>query len=146
MNNNELEELEMEDIPVEELSGAVVMAGEPIEGYMPDDIRKWLEMDDSEERLASAMAAAHNKMAWLGHVLDDEEYSEEELERKEEEYNAWRTLEMVLIEEISKRLENENAKMGTRHITKGIGTYYIVKPFMERNDFIDGHGWWVKQS
>ena len=56
----------MENIPVDELSGAVVMASEPMEGYVPDDIRKWLEVDDSDERLAAAMAATHNKTAWLG--------------------------------------------------------------------------------
>lgn len=134
----------MEDIPVDEMSDAVVMASEPMEGYAPDDIRRWLEVDDSDERLASAMAEEHNKTAWLGHDLDDNEYGAEGLERKEKEYDVWRTLEKELIEEISKRLENENAKMGTRNIIKGIGTYYIVKPFMERNGFIDGRGWWVK--
>lgn len=134
----------MSRIPVDDWSGTVVMAGEPMKGYTPDDIRKWLETDDSDERLAAAMAATHNKTAWLGHDLDDEGYSAEELERMEKEYDTWQTLEKELIGEISKRLKNENVKKGTRHITKGSGTYYVVKPFMERNGFTNGCGWWVK--
>lgn len=36
--------------------------------------------------------------------------------------------------------ENES---GSHHVLSGIGTHYIVLPFMERNGFLDGSGWWI---
>ena len=30
-------------------------------------------------------------------------------------------------------------------VTSGKGMWYIVKPFMERNGFRDGAGWWVDE-
>lgn len=135
----------MDEILVDkELAGAVVMASEPIPGYTTEDIRRWLKVNDGDARLADAMAAVNNKTAWLGHDLDDEDCSAEELSRREEEHDAWWALQVELVQEIARRLENENRTLGTRHITKGIGFYNIIKPFMERNGYMDGRGWWVK--
>ena len=33
----------------------------------------------------------------------------------------------------------------TTYVTAGIGLRYIIKPFMERNGYRDGAGWWVKK-
>jgi hypothetical protein len=43
-----------------------------------------------------------------------------------------------------KILTDENRLKKTNHQLEG-GTHYIAKPFMERNGYYDGGGWWIKE-
>ena len=128
----------------EKLSKAAVLFKAPLEGYNPDEVRSWLAVDNSDAQLARAMASVNNQTGWLGHDIDDPDNDEETNNRIIAEHNAWWTLEKELVAEIICRLEHENKTAGTQHVTSGIGYYYVVKPFMERNGYRDGAGWWVK--
>lgn len=115
-----------------------IMTSEPIKNLTPDDIRNWLAQHNSEKSLANAFAQVHNQTAWLAHDLDDEENP-----CPREIYGEWRALECELCERIINILDKENEACDTRHITHGIGTHLIIQPFMQRNGYRDGSGWWI---
>lgn len=124
-------------------SDIVLMASEPLKGYTPETMRGMLTRYNTDDAVASIMAAVSNKTGWIGHDIDDPDNDEETNERIIAEYDAWWALEKELYAEIIRRLEEENRTKGTTHVTSGIGLHYIIKPFMERNGYRDGAGWWV---
>ena len=77
--------------------------------------------------------------------LDDRYKRKEDCEHDRSAVDSWYTLERYLVAEVIRRLEEENQTKGTTYLTTGIGTHYIIKPFMERNGFVDGAGWWIKE-
>lgn len=110
--------------------GAVVMASEPLPGITPE---KWLSMlgeSYGDVELATALAGAWNKCGWLGHDLDDDDYTQEMIS----EHDAWWALEEELIAEVARRM---NRECETPYVK-------LIAPFMERNGYRDGCGWWVK--
>ena len=127
----------------ENYSDIVVMASEPLKGYTPETMRGMLTRYNTDDAVASIMAAVSNKTGWIGHDIDDPDNDEETNERIIAEHDAWWALEKELYAEIIRRLEEENRTKGTTHVTSGIGLHYIIKPFMERNGYRDGAGWWV---
>ena len=126
-------------------SEIAIMASDPLEDYTPDIIRDVLTRYQTDEAIAAIMAAVANKTGWLGHDIDDPDNDEDINSRIIEEHDAWWVLEKELYVEIIRRLEEENRTKGTAYVTAGIGLRYIIKPFMERNGYIDGAGWWVKK-
>lgn len=126
-------------------SEIAIMASDPLEDYTPDIIRDVLTRYQTDEAIAAIMAAVANKTGWLGHDIDDPDNDEDINSRIIEEHDAWWVLEKELYVEIIRRLEEENRTKGTAYVTAGIGLHYIIKPFMERNGYRDGAGWWVKK-
>ena len=120
-----------------------IMASEPLKGYTPDTMREMLTRYNTDDAVAAIMAAVANKTGWLGHDIDDPDNDEETNSRIKAEHDAWWALEKELYAEIIRRLEEENQTKGTAYATSGIGLHYIIKPFMERNGYRDGAGWWV---
>ena len=120
-----------------------IMATEPLMGYMPDQIREIASKYDSDEALAAIYASVSNKAGWIGHDIGEPENDEETNNRLKKEFNEWWTLEKELYAEIVCRLQKENVEKRTKHITSGKGMWFVVKPFMERNGFRDGAGWWI---
>lgn len=109
----------------------VVMASEPLKSCTPYTIRNMLTRYQSDNVIAVIMAVAANKTGWIEHDIDDPENDEETDARIKAEYDAWRTLTRT---------------QGTSHVTSDIGLRYIIKPFMERNGFRDGAGWWINKG
>ena len=58
----------------------------------------------------------------------------------------WKTLDSELCSRIISILENENLEDSPLRKQEGKGTHYVVTPFMLRNGYIDGAGWWVYQD
>ena len=128
----------------EDLNKIAIMASEPLKGYTPDQMREMASKYDSDEALAAVYASVSNKTGWIGHDIGEPENDEETNNRLKKELDEWWKLEKELYAEIVSRLQKENAEKGTTYITSGKGRY-IVKPFMERNGFRDGAGWWVDE-
>ena len=126
-------------------SEIVIMASDPLKDYTPDIIREVLTRYQTDEAIADIMAVVANKTGCIGHDIDDPDNDEETNSRIIAEHNAWWVLEKELYAEIIRRLEEENRTKGTAYVTAGIGLHYIIKPFMERNGYRDGAGWWVKK-
>ena len=129
----------------EDLNKTAIMASEPLKGYTPDQMREMASKYDSDEALAAVYASVSNKTGWIGHDIGEPENDEETNNRLKKELDEWWKLEKELYAEIVSRLQKENAEKGTTYITSGKGMWYIVKPFMERNGFRDGAGWWVDE-
>ena len=122
-------------------NNAVVLTSEPLKGFTPADMRKWLRENDTENGLASVFASVHNQTGWLGHDLD--ELNEPELSVAEAAYNEWWKFQEVLYKKIITILQRENDAGFANHTITEKGLHYVVKPFMERNGYRDGGGWWV---
>ncbi len=118
-------------------SDIVVMGSEPIPGLSPEDIRRWYASHQDEKGLASALAAVSNKF-WR---VEDNEYDYEEGTPEYEESvritNEWGVLMDELQDKIFDILKTEHV-----HIPR-TGRIEVLKPFMERNGYYNGNGWWV---
>ena len=117
----------------------LIIDKDPFVGYTPDDIRNWLTKHNREDDIACVMMIVHNKVGMLSHLCDEGydpwvKYS----------YEEWYEIETDLVERIRGILSVENKTNGTNYTLDGIGTYYMIKPFMERNGYRDGAGWWIK--
>ena len=112
---------------------------EPFVGYMPHDVRAWVQEHHLESELACAMMIVHNRVGVLMHLCD--ESSDPWVDYA---FEAWHDIETELAARIREILADENRTKGTAHTLDGIGTYYMVKPFMERNGYRDGAGWWIR--
>lgn len=116
-----------------------VLTSEPLKGYTPEDVRTWLQDNTEESALAEALAQVHNKTGLMGHELDETDNA-----CFEKAYEEWWALEKELYAKIIKILEQENLKKQASHKIADKGLYYVVLPFMERNGYRDGAGWWIK--
>ena len=124
--------------------GAEILFSEPLEGFMPDDIRQWLSDHDNEHGLAVATARVHNKVGWLHHDLNDPDIPYT-LEIRAV-FDEWYSFEKELYERIITILRAENASGKANHTITEKGLHYVILPFMERNGFRDGSGWWVEKE
>lgn len=118
------------------------MASEPLEGYSADDYRKLCNSTLNEAQLAVLYAGAHNKTGWLMHDLDDEEADI----NTECVYQEWSAIEEELRGRIIAILEQEDPDKNRSQLSSKQGYYYIVKPFMLRNGFVDANGWWIRND
>ena len=122
----------------------VVMMSEPFDNVTPKDVRKWLkEGNYSEKSLAVALACAHNKFWWVEDDLYDYEENSEEYKSVLKVVNSWGEL----IKEIEKRISFILKKEGV-HIPKKVTILSIktLVPFMDRNGYYDGDGWWIEKE
>ena len=78
------------------------------------------------------------------HDLDDPDYDPIH-DKVKQSFAMWEELQDLLYEKIVNILRAEN-EAGSHHVLSGIGTHYIVLPFMEREGFRDGSGWWIKDE
>ena len=118
----------------------VVMASEPTPDCTPDELRAWYEEHNSEKDLATAYAAASNEFWWV----EDNEY---DYERGTKEYqeacritDSWGELMNELLQKIFGILRSEGVTIPES------GYITVLTPFMERNGFYDGQGWWISNK
>lgn len=123
----------------------IALCSEPLDGFSPTQVRSMFERYTSDDTVATILAGVSNEVGWLMHELDDPDNDEELVSTYRSLFDSWYALERDLVAEVIRRLEEENQTTGTKYLTTGIGTHYIIKPFMERNGFIDGAGWWIKE-
>ena len=108
------------------------MCEEPIPGVSADEWRSMLGEDCSEVALAASLAGAWNEAGWLADEVDDEACTEE-IKAK---HAAWWELQVELIKKVAAVLQREFAPPYNP----------LVTPFMIRNGYRDGCGWWVKDE
>lgn len=107
---------------------------------MSDDVRRWLEEEPSEERLALALSMVEKKAAFVR----DEVYEADDVW---EEYAAceWEDLVEELVYRIEAMLIAEN-QSGANHDLTARGWRQRIVPFMQRNGYEDCSGWWIKKK
>ncbi|MBQ6066348.1 MAG: hypothetical protein IJK89_05965 [Clostridia bacterium] len=119
----------------------LVFDREPFVGFMPDDLRDWLKTHRQESDIALLVKLIHEKTAYVADGSDETgdvwaHYA----------YEEWFELEIELIELIKEILSAENRTKGTNYPLEGLGTHYVIRPFMERNGYRDCSGWWIKEE
>lgn len=119
-----------------------ILIDEPLKDSTPEDIRSLLQYDQTEKTLATAMAAVANQTGWIGHSLDDPDNDAATNKAIELAFDEWWALEKELYVKISNILIRETPDMC---IPESTGWYYIILPFMTRNGYRDGGGWWIKE-
>lgn len=129
--------------PNHDYSRIIVPKDSPLWGTAPDEIRTLLQQDYSEKLLAAAMAAVSNQTGYIHHDINDPDIDEATREVIEEQFDAWWVLERELVTRISNILICENPEKG---IPENTGYHFIIQPFMERNGYRDGSGWWIKEA
>lgn len=128
----------MDDLILSE--DTIVMASEPMPDCTPDELRAWYEGHNSERDLAITYAAASNEFWWV----EDNEY---DYERETKEYQEARRITDSwgeLMDELRQKIFDILRAEGVTIPEKGYNTVLI--PFMERNGFRDGQGWWVRNK
>jgi hypothetical protein len=112
--------------------GTVIMGSEPLAGISAEEWRDMLGNDYTESALAASLAGAWNEAGWLMAEADDDDITPEIKTR----YESWWALQVELVEKVAAILQCE---CQTPYIK-------LVTPFMERNGYRDGSGWWVKKE
>ena len=112
--------------------GTVIMGSEPLAGVTAEEWRNMLGIDYSESTLAASLAGAWNEAGWLMGEADDDDSTPEIKARSD----AWWALQVELIGKVAAILGRECEAPYIKLIT----------PFMERNGYRDGHGWWVREE
>ena len=117
----------------------IAMGAEPLSGLKPDDIRKWRILHHSEKDLARAYADVSNKYWWV----EDNEYDFKQGTPEYQEAckitDEWGKLMRELETEILDVLRSEDITIPEK------GRIVVLRPFMKRNGFFDGNGWWIPE-
>lgn len=94
---------------------------------------------ETELELATLFAIAENKAWWI----EDEEYDFAEDTEEHRQAVAKTELWFALVEKLRKRifciLQSEGVEIPST------GQITVLEPFMERNGYKNGQGWWVKK-
>ena len=115
----------------------VAMDEEPIPGMTPEDARAWYMAHHDEKGLATALAAVNNKFWWVEDNIYDYEEGTKEYKEACDITDAWGALMDELENEIIDVLKAENTTL------PDAGQREILAPFMKRNGYEDGDGWWI---
>ena len=116
----------------------LILTAEPFVGFMPVDLYAWVNEHSSDRDIAVALAEVHNHVGILGHDLD--EVDDQWLIYT---YEAWWEIEKRLYELILASMRRSNQHGETAYNLEQSGLHWRVKPFMEKNGFQDGNGWWI---
>ena len=117
-----------------------ILHQQPLTNHTPAKALQWLNSVSTEKAIAAAYAAVSNHVGCLTHEADEDDHWVEEA------YEAWCEVEEAIYRRIWDLLKTENDSGTTDHILSGIGTHFIVKPFMLRNGYRDGSGWWIADT
>ena len=122
------------------LNDIVIMESEPIPNKTPTDVRNYFIGRNTEKDLADAFVIVSNKFWWV----EDNEYDYEEGTPEHRAACAitdeWGALMDEYEERIFAILRGEGVKIPES------GRIKVLEPFMKRNGYIDGNGWWIKDK
>ena len=120
------------------LNGIVIMASEPIPNKTPTHVRGYFAERKSERDLADAFAIASNKFWWVEDNVYDYEKGTPEYIAARAITDEWGALMDEYEERIFMILRNEGVEIPET------GRIKVLEPFMKRNGYRDGNGWWIK--
>lgn len=115
-----------------------ILEKEPLEGYTPTEAQQWLSSVTGEKTIAASYAVISNHLGMLMHEIDDDD------PWGAEAFYAWQEVSNELYYRILSVLKAEDAEETERLLSAGKGTHHVVKPFMLRNGYRDGNGWWIE--
>lgn len=120
--------------------GTVIMVGDPAPGITIDEARQIANKIESEKELAAIYADVSNKAIWIEDDVYDYDEGTEEYLNACRIADEWFSLKAFLRNKIFAILRKEEVVIPDK------GYITVLKPFMERNGYRDGRGWWVKNT
>lgn len=117
-----------------------VMVSEPAPNLTVEAATILLAEIEKEQELADVFAAVDNKARWLEDNHYDFEQGTEEYRKACEISDQWFAVANELKEKIFSILREEGVAIPKR------GQICVLKPFMERNGYFDGGGWWIPKD
>jgi len=118
----------------------VVMCGDPSPNLSYEYAVELSNKIQTEEELAELFAATDNKARWICDDIYDFEEETEEYVAARENIDRWFAIADALKDRIFKILKEEGIEIPER------GQIFVLEPFMLRNGFVDGCGWWIEES
>ena len=116
-----------------------VMCGESSPNLTIEKANQMFNEIETEKDIADLFAIVENKAWWV----EDEEYDFEEgtegHRKAVERTDMWFALSDRLRNMIFAILKHEGVEIPDK------GQIVVLEPFMKRNGFIDGNGWWIKE-
>ena len=115
----------------------IVMGSEPTPKLsLEDAMNIYLSVKD-EQSLAVIYAVVNNKAWWLAHDIDDYEESSKEYFEQCKLVDDWFEIASKIEEDIFEILRGEGVVVPETGIIK------VLQPFMDRNGYFYGTGWWI---
>ena len=118
----------------------IIMGSEPSPNMTLEMVEIAAKECMTESELATLFATVENKAWWI----EDEEYDfaegTEEHRQAVEKTEQWFALVDKLRKRIFCMLRSEGVEIPST------GQIAVLEPFMKRNGYMDGQGWWVKND
>lgn len=114
-----------------------VLLTEPAPEVTIETARKNYYLIENESDLAKIYAVVENKAWWYADEIYDYEEGSMEYERAIYIMNEWFELAKEIKNDIFKILSSEGVKI------PDTGQITVLRPFMLRNGYYDGDGWWI---
>ncbi len=116
-----------------------VMCEEPMPDLTIEKANQIFDEIETEKDIADLFAIVHNKAWWIEDEEYDFEAGTEEHKKAAERTDMWFALSDKLRNMIFNILKSEGVDIPEK------GQIVVLEPFMKRNGFIDGSGWWIKE-
>jgi len=117
-----------------------IMGEEPLFNMTPQDLQERFSGTLSENELATAFALSSNEFWWVeDNVYDYEEGTPEHREARRIT-DEWCKIMEHYEEQIFDILRKEGVEI------PDTGRIVVLVPFMERNGYFDGNGWWIEKT
>ena len=120
--------------------GGVLMCGDPAPDLTIEKMRALSENASTEQEIADAFAVASNKACMSEDAEYDHEEGTEEYVRACKATEDWFEISDKLQDRIISILKAEGLSIPDD------GRIEALYPFMERNGYRDGRGWWIKDT
>ena len=117
-----------------------IMGKEPVPGKTAADVRSFFADKLTEKDLADAFAVAFNQFWWVEDNIYDFEKGTPEYIKACSITDEWGALMDEYEKRIFEILINEGISI------PDTGRIAVLAPFMKRNGYDDGNGWWIKQE
>ena len=115
------------------------MCQEPSPDLKIEKANEIFDKIETEKDIANLFAIVHNKAWWIEDEEYDFEEGTEEHRKAVERTDMWFALSDKLRNMIFDILRHEGVEIPDK------GQIVVLEPFMKRNGFRDGQGWWIKE-
>lgn len=117
-----------------------IMAEEPCPNLTAKELHLRYSTMQTEQELADAYALSSNQFWWVEDDSYDYEEGTPEYQKARDITNAWKVVMEEYENMIFGILRNEGITI------PNTGRIEVLIPFMERNGYEDGNGWWIKDA
>lgn len=117
-----------------------VMSSDPCAELSVEDVSELIEKIKTEKELADLFSVSNNKAWWVEDDVYDYEEGTVEYQKAYAKMNQWFAIADELKEKIFAILREEGISIPES------GQISVLLPFMERNGYFDGNGWWIPRE